>query len=91
MDKRPYSTDYLQGLHSQLEEKEIEVLGNIEEIKESIDNNSKPPTGSGTKLLTLTARKMNLTIQMISIENELCRRIRYSKFINALNNDNKGA
>ena len=91
MDERPYATNYLQKLHNHLEDREMELLGNIEKIKESIDNNSKTPTLSGRKLLKLTARKLNITIKMISIENELCRRIRYNKFINALNNDNEGA
>lgn len=91
MDKRPYATDYLYRLHNQLEDTEMEVLAKREEIKESIDNNSAPRTGLGDKLLTLTARSMKITSKMISIENELCRRIRYNKFINALNNDNKGA
>ena len=91
MDERPYATNYLQKLHNHLEDREMELLGNIEKIKESIDNNSKTPTLSGRKLLKLTARKLNITIKMISIENELARRIRYVKFIDALNNDNEGA
>lgn len=91
MDERPYATNYLQKLHNHLEDREMDLLGNIEKIKESIDNNSKTPTLSGRKLLKLTARKLNITIKMISIENELARRIRYVKFIDALNNDNEGA
>ena len=91
MDERPYATDYLYRLHNHLEDREMDLLGNIEKIKESIDNNSKTPTLSGRKLLKLTARKLNITIKMISIENELARRIRYVKFIDALNNDNEGA
>jgi len=79
MDERPYSTDYLKRIYKRLEDKEIEVFAKIED-----SNNS-------ATLKFQHRVSCNILDQMVSIENELARRIRYVKFIDALNNDNEGA
>ena len=97
MDDRPYSTDYLKRLYSRLEDKEIEVLGQIEDTKQSLYRDSDHyidfdyVCNNSAMFRFQNKVRNNIVAQMISIENELTRRIRYVKFIDALNNDNEGA